>query len=410
MFTSKMTIRRWAKGTATLVVSGLVFAIFQSALIGVSATLLPILESINHLDFGMVFPGEQLDETFTITLAPEFLGQSQDYWIEEKRKPLPPEHPEYPDGGDPELPGYYRDLCPYISLTGETGEGDVPANATLTESTDETDVWTVLLDAPAIADPTSGGVAQDHKGGIVTTNGEFGCDLSVNIDPSCGNGIMEPGEECDLGPQNGQPGASCSASCTTQQCTGPVDVVLIIDRSGSMLFDSGQRFVDAKAAAKGFVDLLTPNDQASLVSFATSVTLDQTLTNNYPLVKTKIDALVAVGATNIGDAIKTANTELTSVRMRPAAAHVEILLTDGKANKPFGPGYGEYAADVTYAINRAQDAANASTTIFTIGLGSNVNSTMLQQIATMTGGQYYFSPSSGDLAAIYNTIAGQLCE
>jgi cysteine-rich repeat protein len=30
----------------------------------------------------------------------------------------------------------------------------------------------------------------------------------------CGNGKVEPGEDCDNGPQNGQPGNGCSADCT----------------------------------------------------------------------------------------------------------------------------------------------------------------------------------------------------
>jgi len=30
----------------------------------------------------------------------------------------------------------------------------------------------------------------------------------------CGNGSIDPGEECDLGPENGAPGAACNADCT----------------------------------------------------------------------------------------------------------------------------------------------------------------------------------------------------
>jgi cysteine-rich repeat protein len=33
---------------------------------------------------------------------------------------------------------------------------------------------------------------------------------------TCGNGVVEPGEQCDDGPVNGQPGDCCSASCLFQ--------------------------------------------------------------------------------------------------------------------------------------------------------------------------------------------------
>lgn len=39
--------------------------------------------------------------------------------------------------------------------------------------------------------------------------------------PGCGNGLVEFGEQCDFGPQNGSPGSPCSAFCTLQGVGGP---------------------------------------------------------------------------------------------------------------------------------------------------------------------------------------------
>jgi hypothetical protein len=41
----------------------------------------------------------------------------------------------------------------------------------------------------------------------------------------CGNGTVDSGEECDLGDQNGAPGAACNADCTTAQMGGGGGVV-----------------------------------------------------------------------------------------------------------------------------------------------------------------------------------------
>lgn len=164
-----------------------------------------------------------------------------------------------------------------------------------------------------------------------------------------------------------------------------------------------------KSAAKNLVSRFDNDDQSALVSFATTATLDKTLDNNHTLTQTKIDSLVASGATDIGDAIKLANQELTSLRADGQAAKVIILLTDGMANKPNGTGVGENSADVTYALAKANEAAAAGIKIFTIGLGSEVNATMLQQIANSTGGQYYAAPSGADLAGIYEQIGNSIC-
>ena len=113
----------------------------------------------------------------------------------------------------------------------------------------------------------------------------------------------------------------------------------------------------------------------------------------------------STNASDIGNAIDQASNELSS---DSEANKVIILLTDGKANKPNGPGSGEWPDDVDYAISKAREAATSTQKIFTIGLGSGVNSTMLQKIADITGGQYYSAPESANLTDIYNQIYNQI--
>ncbi len=245
-------------------------------------------------------------------------------------------------------------------------------------------------------------------------------------------------------------------------CSAPVDVVLIMDRSGSMgytsrcdwwqlkcvdsptctsynwvlntTYDQTKSWCDAKTqsaphqsvwteynptkieaaqdAAKSFLDSMGDNDQSALVSFATNVTLDKGLSNDHLQTKTAIDNMVVVGATNIGDAISLGFQELNSVRSKPQAVKAMILLTDGKANKPNGSGSGENATDVAYAISKANEAAALNYKIFTVGLGSDgeINETMLQQIASITGANYHHAPNGSDLSDIYNQIAWEVCQ
>ncbi|MFA6254638.1 MAG: VWA domain-containing protein [Patescibacteria group bacterium] len=166
----------------------------------------------------------------------------------------------------------------------------------------------------------------------------------------------------------------------------------------------------AKSAADTFLSLLGLNDQSGLVSFATTANLDKGLSTDHPATQIAVDALAANGATNIGDGIDLSNDELGSVRANPQAVKVAILLTDGKANKPYGSGSGENQADVNYAKAKADEAAGLGYKIFTIGLGSDVNTTMLQYIANATGGSYYFAPSQTDLESIYNSISEEICQ
>ncbi|CAD7773191.1 von Willebrand factor type A domain protein [Candidatus Methanoperedenaceae archaeon GB50] len=172
----------------------------------------------------------------------------------------------------------------------------------------------------------------------------------------------------------------------------PIDVMLIVDRSGSM---RRTKLADAKTAAKTFVDLLNSSeDRSGLVSFASRASLDQGLTFNQSDVKSAIDSLSAYGMTAIGDGIHLATTELLN-NGRSNATLVEILLSDGFSNQGSNP------------LTRANEAANESITIYTIGLGAYVDPRM-PQIANITGGKYYYTPNSSQLEEVYKEIYREL--
>jgi len=116
--------------------------------------------------------------------------------------------------------------------------------------------------------------------------------------------------------------------------------------------------------------------------------------------------LKANGSTCIQCAIDAADKALTAGK-RTNTKNVIVLLTDGIAN--FVEGGNQQVSQAT-AEQAALTAAtnshkNNGTIIFAIGLGSDVNDTFLKQLATSTGGQYYFPPSSQNLNDIYSQIS-----
>jgi uncharacterized protein YegL len=181
-----------------------------------------------------------------------------------------------------------------------------------------------------------------------------------------------------------------------------VDVVLILDRSGSM---SGRKIADAKIAAKAFLDFTDDIDRVGLITFSRDVKIESDLefmnSANKDILKSKIDSfkVSAAGTTNIYDAIKTSN-ELLLDSAREDIPLVEVLLTDGRHNYPALP-------DAAFESLAEETRANGIT-IYTIGLGIDVDTERLEMLADITGGEYYFAPTSEELRDIFIEIAGRL--
>lgn len=167
----------------------------------------------------------------------------------------------------------------------------------------------------------------------------------------------------------------------------------------------------AKSAANSFLGNMLAEDQSALVSFSDTASLIKQLSNDHDATKSAVNGLVIGGSTNIGGAIDFASGELNSVRANPQAFKAIILLTDGKANRPSGDGYNENPTDVAYAEAKATEAKALGYKIFTIGLGTNgdINETMLTNIASQP--QYYYHAGSGaDLSGIYTLISNYVCQ
>lgn len=196
-----------------------------------------------------------------------------------------------------------------------------------------------------------------------------------------------------------------------ESCKTPVDVMLLLDVSGSMNDDSDdppQPITNAKEAAAAFVNRLEMEDRSGAVSFATDAKNISPLTISHPnthgaVLDVAISSEEESGVTNIGAGLALADSELGSARHNPDARKVMILLTDGRANAPEEPGGEEFA------LTAASAAKEHDVTFYTIGLGEQVNGEFLRDVAGSEP-RVFLAATSDDLDGIYRNISADICE
>jgi Mg-chelatase subunit ChlD len=201
------------------------------------------------------------------------------------------------------------------------------------------------------------------------------------------------------------PGPAYLPILLREQCdptTQRADVALVIDASSSMEEPAAggtTKMVAAIDAARTFLSelQLTQGDQAAVVWFNGSARLEQQLTNDRAALDAALGRITTANFTRIDLGIKLAREELASPRRLPANTGVMIVLTDGRANP----------VPVDVAVEEARLAKEAGVQIFTIGLGQDLDTEALMEIASKPE-WYYYSPDAGDLDEIYRTIAASI--
>jgi len=170
-------------------------------------------------------------------------------------------------------------------------------------------------------------------------------------------------------------------------------VFLVIDRSGSM--DNEMKMVGAKKAALSFIDhLQSGQDRVGVIAFSNSVDtlsgLELVTEADRASVKRQIDRLSANGGTEFYRAVQTAIGQLRAVSGRK----VILALTDGLDDD----GQRRLSSTIQMAID-------AKVPVYTIGLGSNLDTNGLSQLAQQSGAAFFHSPSASQLDALYQSIA-----
>jgi Mg-chelatase subunit ChlD len=168
-----------------------------------------------------------------------------------------------------------------------------------------------------------------------------------------------------------------------------LDQMLTIDRSGSMAAPAAApKMTSAKNAASLFVSAARAGDKLGVVSFSgddsepnDDATLDALLqvmnTGNRVQARNQIATLTANGFTSIGDGIADSAAEYP-IRGTAIGEDRIVLLSDGMENE------GSFWNNVRGAV------MGAGIKVDTIALGPLTDQALLQQIASDTGGAYYY--------------------
>jgi VWFA-related protein len=172
---------------------------------------------------------------------------------------------------------------------------------------------------------------------------------------------------------------------------GNLFVAIDIDNTGSL---GSTAFADEEAAAKALIALLGSSDQAAIYGFTGAVELVQNFTSSKTALNAAIDAYPykSGGSTNFFDAVYASLTNTAAKTGRKAV----IAMTDGLDNSS------------SHTEQQLIDyARQLGVPVITIGFGA-ADASVLQDIATQTGGSYYDSASSSNLQQILQLIGSVL--
>jgi hypothetical protein len=162
-----------------------------------------------------------------------------------------------------------------------------------------------------------------------------------------------------------------------------IDQVLVIDQSGSMGVGTPTRLSAAQDAASFYVDVTRDDDGLSVVPYNQDVNplpfnmavVDSSVRN---AAKTYINSLGPSGLTSIGDGLNGALSQLAgSPTENPLCSFV--LLSDGMENTSL------------FWTNVMTDVVDSGCPVTTIAFGPESDETLMQEIATETGGLYFYN-------------------
>jgi len=233
---------------------------------------------------------------------------------------------------------------------------------------------------------------------LTTRAGAQTIDLQVNL----GTPVMEAGKNQKTFLKVGLKGFDLPE----ESDRAPVNLSIVLDRSGSM---AGEKLARAKEAAIMAIGLLHSRDIVSVVTYdsVVNVVVPATRVNDKQSIYAAIRAINDGGRTALFAGVSKGASEVRKFLDKTRVNRV-ILLSDGLAN--IGPSTPSELGRLGASLGKE------GISVTTIGLGLGYNEDLMTQLAGMSDGHHAFVQNSADLnrifAAEFNTaltvVANQL--
>jgi len=175
----------------------------------------------------------------------------------------------------------------------------------------------------------------------------------------------------------------------------PLNLVLVLDRSTSM---QGMRLQQVKEGTRQIIDRLNTDDALSVVVFSdrAEVILPSQRNIDQAMAKSIASTIQPSGGTEMLQGLDAGLKELERNRTDESVNHL-ILLTDGQT-------YG----DEQECLERAEWAGQNQISLTTMGIGSDWNENLLDQMATVSGGTSVYIDSPRRVVDVFKSTIRNL--
>lgn len=175
----------------------------------------------------------------------------------------------------------------------------------------------------------------------------------------------------------------------------PLDIALVIDRSGSMGAagpKGSEKMSDAREAAKFLLSQLSEADIVSVVSFDNGAEVLVAATPATPeaiaRARARIDGLYARGGTDMAAGLKTGTDQAVAGKKGERVSRI-LLISDGRPNTDQG------------LLALARGAVKKGINVSTLGVGLDYNEDLMAAIANAGTGNYHFVADAAALAGVF---------